>query len=173
VQRRDPKRILLMPQVFVWSRSAGSGGGTLSDAVFGPAEWPGNVRSIAQFLANWRHATLRVGEPVDLAEFLDRENGTTGDDVLVRRLTFTLLRRLERERRAIVGPTRKAADRLREDIIRSPKLQKVIADMAGEGAAERAVMTARAMAMLRAMQSALDSRPRRPRTCASSRRRGR
>jgi glycerol-3-phosphate O-acyltransferase len=156
VQRRSPGRVLLMPQVFVWSRSPGSGGGSLSDAVFGPAEWPGNVRSIAQFLANWRHATLRAGEPIDLAEFLDREGRSAGDDVLVRRLTYSLLRRLERERRAIVGPTRKPADRLREDVIRSPKLQKIIADMAGEGAAEREVMTARAMAMLRAMQAALD-----------------
>src|SRR5580693_3544882 len=149
VQRRSPGRVLLMPQVFVWSRSPGSGGGSLSDAVFGPAEWPGNVRSTAQFLANWRHATLRAGEPIDLAEFLDREGRSAGDDVLVRRLTYSLLRRLERERRAIVGPTRKPADRLREDVIRSPKLQKVIADMAGEGAAEREVMTARALALLR------------------------
>jgi glycerol-3-phosphate O-acyltransferase len=155
VQRRSPGRVLLVPQVFVWSRSAGTRGG-LADAVFGPSEWPGNVRSVAQFLANWRHATLRAGEPVDLAEFLDRESGSAGDDVLVRRLTYTLLRRLERERRAIVGPTRKPADRLREDVIRSPKLQKVINDMAGEGAAEREVMTARAMAMLREMEAALD-----------------
>jgi glycerol-3-phosphate O-acyltransferase len=156
VQRRSPGRVLLVPQVFVWSRSAGTRGGRLADAVFGPSEWPGSLRSVAQFLANWRHATLRSGEPVDLAEFLDREGAGTGDDVLVRRLTYTLLRRLERERRAIVGPTRKPVDRLRDDVIRSPKLQKIIADMAGEGAAERAVMTARAVAMLREMQAALD-----------------
>jgi glycerol-3-phosphate O-acyltransferase len=156
VQRRSPGRVLLVPQVFVWSRSAGTRGGRLADAVFGPSEWPGSVRSIGQFLANWRHATLRSGEPVDLAEFLDREGGEAGDDVLVRRLTYTLLRRLERERRAILGPTRKPNDRQRDDIIRSPKLQKVIADMAGEGAAERQVMTARAVAMLREMQSAHD-----------------
>ncbi len=156
VQRRSPGRVLLVPQVFVWSRSAGTRGGKLADAVFGPSEWPGSVRSVAQFLANWRHATLRAGEPVDLAEFLDREGREAGDDVLVRRLTYTLLRRLERERRAIVGPARKPADRLRDDVIRSPKLQKVIADMAGEGEDERAVMTARAMAMLREMEAALD-----------------
>ena len=76
--------------------------------------------------------------------------------MLVRRLTYTLLRRLERERRAIVGPARKPADRLRDEVIRSPKLQKVIADMAGEGTAEREVITARAMAMLREMEAALD-----------------
>jgi glycerol-3-phosphate O-acyltransferase len=156
VQRRSSGRVLLVPQVFVWSRSAGTRGGKLADSVFGSSEWPGNVRQVAQFLANWRHATLRAGEPVDLAEFLQRESDGVGDDVLVRRLTYTLLRRLERERRAIVGPTRKPADRLRDDIIRSPKLQKVIADMAGEGATEREVMTARATSMLREMEAALD-----------------
>jgi len=156
VQRRTNKRILLVPQVFVWSRSAGTLGGNLADVIFGPAEWPGNMRSIAQFLANWRHATLRAGEPIDLSEFLEREGPGADDDVLVRRLTYTLLRRLERERRAIIGPARKPVDRLREEVIRSPKLQRVIADMAGEGQNERAVITARAVAMLREMEAALD-----------------
>jgi len=160
VQRRSTSRILLVPQVFVWSRSAerrgGNLGGNLTDAIFGPREWPGNLRSTAQFLANWRHATLRAGAPVDLTEFLERESPGATDDVLVRRLTYVLLRRLERERRAIVGPARKASDRLREEVIRSPKLQRVIADMAGEGTAERQVMTARAIAIMRGMEAALD-----------------
>jgi glycerol-3-phosphate O-acyltransferase len=155
-QRSGDRRILLVPQVFVWSRSAGQRGSSTVDAIFGPSQWPGQVRSIAQFLANFRHATLRCGEPVDLHEFLDREGAGTSDGVLVRRLTYTLLRRLERERRVIVGAVRKPADRLREEVIRSPKLQKVIADMAGEGAREREVITARALGMLREMEAALD-----------------
>jgi glycerol-3-phosphate O-acyltransferase len=157
VQRRGPRRpILLVPQVFVWSRSAGTRGANVADALFGSSEWPGQMRSAAQFLANWRHATLRAGEPVDVGEFLERESDGAGDDVLVRRLTYTLLRRLERERRAIVGRARKPADRLREEVVRSPKLQKVIADMAGEGAKEREVITSRALGMLREMEAALD-----------------
>jgi glycerol-3-phosphate O-acyltransferase len=156
LQRKSSRRILLVPQVFVWSRSPTTLGGGVSDALFGPSEWPGNVRSIAQFLANWRYATLRAGAPVDLAEFLEKEARGADDDVLVRRLTYTLLRRLERERRAIIGPARKPADRLRDEVIRSPKLQKVIADMAGEGEAERSVIAARAVAMLREMEAALD-----------------
>jgi glycerol-3-phosphate O-acyltransferase len=155
-QRRSARKILLVPQVFVWTPAAGTLGGSGADVLFGPSEWPGNVRSIAQFLANWRHATMRAGEPVDLAEFLARETDGAGDAVLVRRLTYTLLRRLQRERRAIVGPTKKPADRLRDEVIRSPKLQKVITDMAGEGDKERAVITARAVAMLRGMESRLD-----------------
>jgi glycerol-3-phosphate O-acyltransferase len=156
LQRRGHRRVLLVPQVFVWSRRAGTRGGNLVDALFGPSEWPGSLRSMAQFLANFRHAILRAGEPVDLQEFLARDADGASDDVLVRRLTYTLLRRLERERRAILGPARKPADRLREEVIRSPKLQKVIADMAGEGARERAVITERAMAMLRGLQAELD-----------------
>jgi glycerol-3-phosphate O-acyltransferase len=155
-QRRGGRRLLLVPQVFVWSRSAGTRQANVVDALFGSSEWPGQVRSTAQFLANWRHATLRSGEPVDVGEFLARESDGVGDDVLVRRLTYTLLRRLERERRAIVGRAKKPADRLREEVVRSPKLQKVIADMAGEGTSEREVITARAFAMLREMEAALD-----------------
>src|SRR5580658_273451 len=98
IHRRGDARVLLVPQVFVWSRSAGTLGGNLSSALFGSSEWPGQVRSVAQFLGNWRHATLRAGEPVDLRDFLAREAATGDDQVLVRRLTYTLLRRLERER---------------------------------------------------------------------------
>jgi glycerol-3-phosphate O-acyltransferase len=156
VQRRSGVRTLLVPQVFVWSRSAGMRGSNVVDSLFGSSEWPGTLRSTVQFLANWRHATLRAGEAVDLTDFLAREAGGATDDVLVRRLTYTLLRRVERERRSILGPARKPAERLREETIRSPRLQKVIADMAGEGAKERAVITARAMAMLRGLQADLD-----------------
>jgi glycerol-3-phosphate O-acyltransferase len=156
VQRRGGTRVLLVPQVFLWSRSPATRGGNVTDALFGTNEWPGNVRSLTQFLANRRHATMRAGDPVDLQEFLARESDGASDEVLVRRLTYTLLRRLERERRAMVGPTRKAPDRLREEVIRSAKLQKVIADMAGEGEKERAVIRGRALGMLREMEAALD-----------------
>jgi glycerol-3-phosphate O-acyltransferase len=156
IQRRNPERILLVPQVFVWSRSAGTLGSNLSSTIFGSSEWPGHVRSVAQFLGNRRDATLRAGEPVDLREFLSREGVGATDDILVRRLTYTLLRRLERERRAIIGPAKKPPDRLREEVLRSPKLQKVIADMAGEGLKERAVISGRARAMLRELEAQLD-----------------
>jgi glycerol-3-phosphate O-acyltransferase len=156
LQRRSPDRVLLVPQVFVWSRSAGTIGANLSSTLFGSSEWPGHVRSVAQFVGNRRHATLRAGEPVDLRDFLAREAAGPSDDVLVRRLTYTLLRRLERERRAILGPAKKPPDRVREDVLRSPKLQKVIADMAGEGPKERAVISSRAEAMLRELEARLD-----------------
>src|SRR5271155_986508 len=68
-QRHGSRKLLLVPQVFVWSRSSNVRGANIADAIFGPSQWPGNLRSMAQFLSNWRHATLRAGEPVDLQEF--------------------------------------------------------------------------------------------------------
>jgi glycerol-3-phosphate O-acyltransferase len=175
-QRAQERPILIVPQVFVWSKHPDQARQTLVDSILGPREWPGKVRTVAQFLANYRNVALRAGEPVDLKQFLAQEGSdgppsedpgkptpsagsprrVTGDDVLVRRLTYTLLRRLERERRAVIGPTQKPEDRLREEVIRSPKLQKIITDMAGEGDTERQVITARAHSMLREMEAAPD-----------------
>ena len=161
VQRQSERPVLLVPQVFLWSKRPDAKAQNLVDGLFGPREWPGQVRAVAQFLANYRHVTLRAGEPVDVKAFLANEasSGSAApgtDDVLVRRITYVLLRRLERERRSVLGPAQKPADRLREEVVRSPKLQKVITDMAGEGKAERIVITSRALSMVREMEATLD-----------------
>ena len=160
-QRARSSPILLVPQVFVWTRSPDEQKHNAVDALFGPREWPGKIRTVVQFLANWRHVTLRAGDPVDVQAFIEQETHAGGgfappDDVLIRRLTYALLRRLERERRGVLGPAKKPHDRLREQVVRSPRLQKVIRDMAGEGAAEQRVLGYRAFAMLRELEAEVD-----------------
>ena len=159
VQRSSGEPIILVPQVFIWSKSTGETSSAALDAVFGPTEWPGRLRSIAQFLTNYRNVTLRAGEPVDMREFLDEQGGlesSANDGTLVRRLTYMALRRLERERRSVVGPTRKPAERMREDVLRSPRLRRVISEMAGEGEAAQQAITAQARNMLGKMEATLD-----------------
>ena len=161
-QRGRTSPILLVPQVFVWTRSPDEQKHNAVDALFGPREWPGKIRTVVQFLANWRHVTLRAGDPVDVQAFIAQETQaadggvTPPDDVLVRRLTYALLRRLERERRGVLGPAKKPHDRLRDQVLRSPRLQKVIRDMAGEGAAEQRVLGYRALSMLRELEAEVD-----------------
>lgn len=155
-QRKSDKPILLVPQVFVWSKRPDEARYGVFDTVLGPREWPGKLRTFSQFLTNYRNVVLRAGEPLDVAAFLAHEKDHGQEDALVRRMTYALLRRLERERRAVLGPTKKPSDRLREEVIRSPKLQKIIGDMAGEGKAERRALSAKAMEMLREMEAAPD-----------------
>lgn len=176
LQRSSKRPILLVPQTFVWSKFPDERERRVIDALLGPREWPGRLRTFGQFLSNYRHVTLRAGEPVDLSTFLTEEGvseaappesereheiaaparETTPDDVLVRRLVYVLLRRLERERRGVIGPGKKSRERMRNDVLRSPKLQKAIADLAGEGEAERRIIQSRAIAILKELEADLD-----------------
>ena len=115
LQRTMDTPILLVPQVFVWSRHADEAQRGAVDVLFGPREWPGKLRTVAQFAMNYRQVSLRAGEPLDLKHFIAseaREEEEThrphDEERLVRRITYTLLRRLERQRHAILGPDQEA-----------------------------------------------------------------
>jgi glycerol-3-phosphate O-acyltransferase len=151
--RREP--ILMVPQVFVWTKQPDTRGRRPIDFFLGPREWPSPARVVGQFLYNYRHVALKVGEPLDLREFLNGSNGVS-DAVRVRRVTYAMLRRLERERRIVVGPAEKPPDRVRHEIVRSPKLRSVIQDLAGERLEDRHVLTARALGMLKRLQATPD-----------------
>jgi glycerol-3-phosphate O-acyltransferase len=158
LQRSRSTPILLVPQVFVWTKQPDRREAGVVDALLGSREWPGKIRSTMQFLRNYKNVIFRAGEPVDLAEFLGSTGGNGADraeddGARVRRLTYALLRRLERERRSIVGPVRKANDRMRSEIIKSPRLQGIIRDLAGEGEKERLVLANRAYGLLRELES--------------------
>lgn len=155
LQAQIDRPIMLVPQVFVWSKRPESLAPSALDMVLGPQDWPGRLRLGTQFLANYRNVMLRAGEPLVLSDFLQANAGEPLD-TLVRRINYALMRRVERERRAILGPMRKPADRVRDEIIRSPKLQRTIRQLAGEGSTERMLLTARAYGMLRQLEAAPD-----------------
>jgi glycerol-3-phosphate O-acyltransferase len=153
LQAQSATPILLVPQAFSWSRRPSSHEGSLADAVFGSQEWPGKMRTLAQFTANYRDVTLRSAAPFDLQAF-QTEHADLPQPAQVRRLTYALLRRLERERRLVADTTEKPRDRLRENVLRSPRLQAVIREMAGPGDASASAVTGRARSLLGSLESA-------------------
>lgn len=128
MQREKNKPIILMPLVFVWTKFPDKLTGNMVDYVLGSRNYPSPTRAIGQFAANIKHVALRWGEPVHLNDFLEAHREVS-DQVLVRRLTYTVLRRLERERRALVGPVEKTPERIRSEILRSPRLHTIISDL--------------------------------------------
>ncbi|MCC6214495.1 MAG: 1-acyl-sn-glycerol-3-phosphate acyltransferase [Polyangiaceae bacterium] len=155
VQRERARPILLVPQVFVWSRLPDTRGTRTLDLLLGPREWPSALRTAGQVLANASHAELRAGEPLSLAAYL-AESDAPSDAVRIRRITYALLRRVERERVAITGPAQKPPDRVRDEILRSPRLARVVEELAGERAEDRGAVLAEAERMLRGLQATLD-----------------
>ncbi len=158
IQRRDDRPILLVPVVFVWTRRPDTRGTRALDVLLGPREWPSSPRVIGQFLLNYQNAQLRAGQPVNLKEFLSEwGNGQTSRTALHNKLAYTMLRRLERERRAITGPIDKAPDRVRQEILRSRRFQTALAKLAGSPE-EQAKALEQADEMLRTMQATPDGR---------------
>ena len=122
-QRRTQWPILLVPQTFMWGKRAGQQEPGSLDFVLGPVEWPGRLRTLARFALNYRNALLRTGEAFDLKAFLDANPGLS-DSEAADKVRLALMRRMERERTLVVGPVKKTPARLREEIMRSPRLRK-------------------------------------------------
>jgi len=168
--RGDKRPILVMPQVFLWTKRPDTRRRSLIDLAIGTREWPGTIRSAGQFLLNYRDVRLKAGQPLNLAEFLEQEQtrpsvprttmppgfavGDPRTDATVRRAIYVLLRRLERERRVMIGPVVKPSDRIVDEVVRTPRVRKVIEELAGEGRAERLIFEAKARAMLREIAGA-------------------
>ena len=121
-QRKIDRPIRLVPQTFVWTKRPSEKLPTLVDLLFGPSEWPGRFRVFLRFLFNFRNAELRSGKPFDVAEFLDEHQDLT-DGEAADRIRYALLGRIEREQRVILGPKKKTAGRIREELLRSPRVR--------------------------------------------------
>ena len=148
------RSVHLVPQTLVWTMRPERRGFWLRDFLFSPAEFPGEVRALAQLGANLDHVVVRAGEPLDLRAFLAAEDAA--DPHVVRRLVYALLRKVERERKSVVGPAQKPPDRVREEVLKSPRLASVLRDMAGGDPAKLTEATDSARAMLRDLQTEPD-----------------
>jgi len=152
MQREGKTNLILLPLVFVWSKSPDKVGVRPWDMVLGPRAWPTPTRALGQFAYNRNHASLRWGEAIDVGKVIENAEEVS-DRVLVRRITYMVLRRIERERRGVVGPAEKAPDRVRSEILRSPRLQTVIGDLAGGKDSVRKEKLHEANAMLEELQA--------------------
>jgi glycerol-3-phosphate O-acyltransferase len=157
-QRRGDHDLVLVPQVFLWTVASEPITPGVVDALFGRKDMPGGARALAQALFAYRHGTLRAGAPLSLRDFLATQHDGADDAALVRRLTYALLTRLERERRAVVGPARKRGERVREQVLRSSRLRTAIRDLAGKDPAARAALADKADHMLRELVAEPDPR---------------
>jgi glycerol-3-phosphate O-acyltransferase len=132
LQRKTEKPIILLPQTLVWTKRTPNKQPTLVDVLFGPSDWPGRVRTSLQFLLNYKNAIHRGGEPFDLLAFLG-ENQDLTDAQAADAVRYALLRRMERERTIILGPARKTGGRLKDELLRSPRLRRHMQLAAKEG----------------------------------------
>ncbi len=154
--RESGQPIHVIPILFLWTRQPDTRGRHVMDLLWGPPEWPTSARTVAQFIANYKRVTLRVGQPLELGDFL-RNTAELSPQVRARRLTWAVMRRLERERRATTGPAAHDPDRLRVELLRSRRMRNTIDELAGADPSQRNALTVKADAMLRELQARPDA----------------
>jgi len=133
-QRAGGRPVILMPMHLFWGGSPlrlGSPSLTTLRRILGGPEDPNAFRSFMQLFRYFRHQWPRLGEPLRLDEFL-ADHPDLDDDALIRRLRFELTDRTELVRRVIQGPRRKGARRICDEVLRGPRLQEVIVQMASQ-----------------------------------------
>ena len=155
LQRTSERSILLVPQTFIWGKQPEKRGRSVGDAIFGPQEWPGRIRMALQFLFNFRNAILRVSPPLDLKDFV-AANHTEPNAVIASKVRFALLKRLERERRVILGPPRRSVERVRDEIMHLPAVKQRLADVAKIQKKPLAVMEKRARKIIHEIEARMN-----------------
>jgi glycerol-3-phosphate O-acyltransferase len=154
LQASTTRPITLVPELFFWTKQP-ERDARRRDLLLGSPEAPGASWAIAHLLTTPAEVRLRAGEPLVLSEFLAANQGLS-DAVLVRRLVYALLRRLGRERRAVIGPAVKAPERVRTEIARSPRLRELIDDLSAGDPAQAVQLRARTLSMLEQLQATPD-----------------
>ena len=125
MQRKRERPIFLVPQVMVWERAPDRTHRGLLDVLLGDPESPSRVRKLLLFLRNQRHAVVRIGKPVNLAEFLAEHEGQP-DARVAKKLRWLLLGFLYRERKVVKGPNIRPRRWLFDRILTEPKVRLAI-----------------------------------------------
>ncbi len=105
-QKVMKKTIYIIPHMIVYHKHPTKERRNMIDILFGPKEEPGLIRRIIIFLSYYRRAFIKIGDPVNLREFLE-DKGPNVDGELSYDLRRTLLENIERESRLIIGPVLK------------------------------------------------------------------
>jgi len=131
--------IFLVPQVLVWSRGPDRSTRGLVDLLLGGQDDPGRIRKAMHFVLNFRHAVVRVGEPVSVLDFLSEQDGANSERV-AKKLRWLLLGYLYRERKVVKGPDVRPRRWIFERILAEPEVLDAIAQTAkSEGRSVEAI----------------------------------
>ena len=138
-----------IPTLVVWGRRPPTAEPGMVARVLGPREWPGVVRAVFQALKGYRSLVVRSPEPVELAAWVAARPADRPLQRLARALDAELLRVMERERRAVVGPHVRSHARTATELFASARFQRELAALAERNRQPLEEVRVRAKTMLR------------------------
>ena len=146
VQRETQRPIFLVPVFLALRQRPGHFEPTAVDAVLGSVEEPGLLRAIGRLFAAGDAARIELSEPIDLQQFI-ADKGDAADRVVAKKVRWTILHHLARVERVAHGPPMKSASRMRDDVLKDPKLQTAMTTVAKDTGATDAAITKKARSL--------------------------
>lgn len=146
-QRTMQRPIVLVPCFLALKQRPGHFEPTPIDAIFGSVEEPGLLRALGRVLVAGDAARFEVSEPVDLKRVVAEQGAERGDDVVAKKVRWSILHHLARVERVAHGPATKSRTRMRDEILRDASLVKQLDDLASSTGVPRAVLEKKARKM--------------------------
>lgn len=146
-QRASERPILLVPLLLALKQRPSSFDPTPLDAIFGTVEEPGLLRALARVVAAGDAARFEVSEPIDLRVVV-RDQGEAKDEVVAKKVRWSILHHLARAERVVHGPPLKSHGRLRLEVLRDATLSSHLDGLARDTGLPRALLDKRASKML-------------------------
>ncbi len=129
--RKSDRPVFLVPELFVWEKWNQRLKPGVVDFIFGSPEAPGFLHTLLAFWRNYHRAQFRVGEPIDLRQFIE-QNPNDPDERIARKVRSALHHHLARETRMVFRPPSKPTPRLLEEVMRDRSLRKSLEELAVE-----------------------------------------
>ncbi|MBN2179708.1 MAG: 1-acyl-sn-glycerol-3-phosphate acyltransferase [Deltaproteobacteria bacterium] len=131
-QRELDVPIFLVPEMVAYGRKKEKKETTTMELFFGPSENPGPLRRLITFLRYSKKAFVVSSEPVNLAEFLER-NSRNSLQTATYFLRREVIDRINGEKRSIVGPILKSREEIIGKVLRDEELVEFMEKMAATG----------------------------------------
>lgn len=131
-QRHTDFPVFVVPQMLVWERKLDRGRSNILETFFGDPQAPGVLRKALSFAVNHRRAFVRLGERINVREFLDEHDVGMDDSLLAERLRLLIEQRFKSEDRVMRGvpvpPPAVVAKAILDDANFDAKLQEIADD---------------------------------------------
>jgi glycerol-3-phosphate O-acyltransferase len=124
--------IYIVPVMITYGRRREKEKESLLNILFGQTEETGALRQLITFLRYSNNATVISAEPVDLADFVNKNAGMK-IDILYHDLRRELIERIDEEKTSIVGPVLKSREEIISMVLNDGNLNHFIEDMAAHG----------------------------------------
>jgi glycerol-3-phosphate O-acyltransferase len=98
---------------------------------YGAPDRPSDVAKVSSFLIAYRDLSIKMGEPIDLAGFVEQRRHE-GQRALVRKVRRSILIFLYREERVVEGPTLRPRHGVQEIVLAQPAVEAAVAARARE-----------------------------------------